>query len=293
MNEIRVNFRPLIKEMEFLGKKLRRSRLTGENSSPFAQKDVEFEEFKPFSYGDDVHTIDWKASLRCNKLLIRKAIQRRNYNIFFLVDVSESMLYSTGDKLKCEYAAEIVAALSHYFLTHSESVGVALFNEKMVSVIPPNLGNNQFMKITSALSSARNYGGGFGLSHVLRRVESLLLPNSVVIIVSDFLGLDKNWKKAVEGACRRFDVRALIIRDAQDLSLNDRIGMAVVEDPFSSRKMLVDLVTAKESYDRNAKRQLEDVQRTFLKYRGESLLLNTTDAFVRPVMKFFSKHTWQ
>ena len=128
---------------------------------------------------------------------------------------------------------------------------------------------------------------------MLRRVDSLLLPNSVVIIVSDFLGLDKNWKKAVEGACRRFDVRALIIRDAQDLSLNDRIGMAVVEDPFSSRKMLVDLVTAKESYDRNAKRQLEDVQRAFLKYRGDSLLLKTSDAFVRPVMKFFSKRAWQ
>ena len=65
----------------------------------------------------------------------RELVEERNLNVFFLIDVSSSMVYGSIDKLKIEYVAELAAALSYVVLNAGDSVGFALFNDKIVKNI--------------------------------------------------------------------------------------------------------------------------------------------------------------
>lgn len=283
-----MHFKPVISEFQFYSRKASPSPLLGEISSPFKQKDVEFEEYKQYVMGDDAHAIDWRASLRAGKLLVRKSTQMRNLSLLFLMDVSESMLFSSHSKLKCEFAAELIAALTFHFLRHSNSVGFAFFTNKIFQFLPPDIGMRRYFLITKLLKNPSFYGGPFNLTHTLNFLQDKLQPNTVVIIVSDFLGMEKNWKTAVKSACGKFDVRCFVVRDPRDMKLEKRVGRVIFSDPFSTKRVFADVEQLMDDYKGEAYRQLMDVRTTFNHYGGKTLLLETDKPFVKPVVNFLA-----
>ena len=58
----------------------------------FRGKGLEFDKYREYSPDEDASNIDWKASLRSNKLMAKQYIEERELNIIFVVDVSENML---------------------------------------------------------------------------------------------------------------------------------------------------------------------------------------------------------
>ena len=84
------------------------SELSGGYISLLKGKGFEFEGYRAYTLEDDSRDIDWKASLRAQELLVRILVEERNVKVFFLFDVSNSMCFSSVDKLKCEYGAEII-----------------------------------------------------------------------------------------------------------------------------------------------------------------------------------------
>jgi len=94
-------------------------------------KGFEFDGYRDFAQDEDASNIDWKASRRAQKLLTRKYIEERDLKILFLIDVSDNMIFGSTEKLKCEYTAELVAALSHLILFSGDKVGFKFFNNSI------------------------------------------------------------------------------------------------------------------------------------------------------------------
>ena len=80
---------------------------------------LEFDGYRDYSVTDDAVNIDWKATVRAGKTLVKKYIEERDLKFMFFIDVSDNMVFGSTEKLKCEYCAELVAALSHLILTTS------------------------------------------------------------------------------------------------------------------------------------------------------------------------------
>ena len=119
--------------------------------SLFRGKGLEFESYRNFQPDDDASMIDWKASLRGDKLLAKKYIEERDLNVYFLVDVSNSVLFGSGEKLKAEFAAECCAALGHLIHDLGDNIGLIMFNDKIQKYIPAGSGRNQFNLIFKTL----------------------------------------------------------------------------------------------------------------------------------------------
>ena len=62
--------------------------------------------------------------------------EERNIKVFFLFDVSDSMLFASVDKLKCEYGAEVIASLFSAILWAGDSTGLFMFSDEIVKVLP-------------------------------------------------------------------------------------------------------------------------------------------------------------
>ena len=103
--------------------------------SVFRGRGLEFESYRLHGDDDDVSLIDWKASLRANEMLAKQYVEERRLNVYFLVDVSNSMLFGSSDKLKAEFTAEFVASLSHLVVGSGDNIGLVMFSDEVVKII--------------------------------------------------------------------------------------------------------------------------------------------------------------
>ena len=92
MAKLRVDLKPAIKRLEIITSEVVSAGVVGQYKSVFKGKGSEFDGYRDYSLDDDASLIDWKASVRGNKLFVKQFVEERNINIFFLVDVSESMV---------------------------------------------------------------------------------------------------------------------------------------------------------------------------------------------------------
>ena len=296
VKELRLNLKPLIKKLEVgLKRGYSEETLTSSFKSVFKGRGLEFEGFRVYTPADDARGIDWKASLRAQELLIRVLTEERNIHVFFILDVSDSMIFASTDKLKCEYAAELIATISYGVIEASDSVGLCMFTDKVVQLIPGNIGMNQFYKVTKSLSNPKLYGGKFDLNFVLRYVTSFLKRNTVVFIVSDFIGLKPGWKQHLEIMSKKFEVVGVMIRDPRDNKLPKDAGQFVLGDPYSDADILVDVRLIKDKYEQYTKQQIEEVKNTFTDLGADILLLQTDESFVYPILELFNrrKQRWR
>jgi uncharacterized protein (DUF58 family) len=255
--------------------------------SAFLGKGLEFDSYRVFADGDDADLIDWKASLRANAMMARKYIEERDLNVYFLVDVSNSMLFGSGDKLKAEYAAEFVISLSHLIVGAGDRIGLVMFNDDVVKMLHASSNKNQFALFAKFLSDSSLYGGGFDLDkaidHVLRRISSAY---TVFILVSDFIKTRKSSSMSFRLIGSKFEALAVMVRDKFDENLPKTGQQFSIQDPYSGRQMILDPAIAAEMYRKNVVRQKGAVKEMLKRSRIDLLELPTEKGFTIPVSGF-------
>ena len=91
--------------------------------SIFKGRGLEFDGYRSYNDNDDAGYIDWKASKRANKLLVKEFVEERTLKVFFLIDVSHTMVFGSSQKLKNVYAAEIAVSLAQIILNAGDEIG--------------------------------------------------------------------------------------------------------------------------------------------------------------------------
>ena len=243
-------------------------------------KGLEFDGFREFTQSDDASNIDWKATVRAKETLVRKYIEERDLKFMFIVDVSDNMVFGSTEKLKCEYTAELSAALSHLVLGSGDRIGFVLFNDKIMEIRPPQLGTRQFEIFVDYLSNPLIYGGGSNLNDVLEiLIKTLDKDTSMVFIISDFVKFDENQKKNLELFSGLFETVGIIVRDPLDNSLPDVNKEIVIQSPETGEKLLINPKVAKGVYELNAFNQLNSVKEVFKDFNIDFLELSTDKSF--------------
>ncbi len=289
MKELKLNLKPLIKRLEVFSRKNVFGQFTGEYVSVFKGHGLEFEGYRAYTMNDDADTIDWKASLRAKQLLIRSLTEERNLEVFFLMDVSNSMLFSSIPKLKCEYAAELVATLSSAMIQAGDNVGIGVFNDHIIKMLPPKTGKRQYFSIVGIVSDPKLYGGNFDFVKVMGYIMGYLKRNTLLVIVSDFIGLNEGWEEMLKVASGKFEIIGLMIEDPLDLTLPHNVGQVIIEDPYSNKELLLDPDTLRDDYEAKAKEKINKIDSVFKKTGSDLLELRTDLTFVMPIIKFFEK----
>lgn len=256
----------------------------------FRGKGLEFDSYRIFGPEDDAVLIDWKASLRANEILAKKYIEERDLNIYFLVDISNSMLFGSGKQLKSEYAAEVIAALSHLIIGAGDKIGLVMFNDNIVKILHPANSKNQFALLTKFLSDPTLYGGGFEIDKAIEYVlQTVKTPYTIFIIVSDFIRTKKENMKNLRLIGSRFETLAIMIRDQLDENLPKTKYQFSIQDPYSGRQIILDPEIAAERYRKNVIRQKGLIKEMLKKSNIDLLELTTDKHFIIPVSNFLKK----
>jgi len=267
---------------------------TGNWLSTFKGRGIEFSDYRQYESGDDASMIDWRASLRARKILVKELTEEKNLNVIIMLDVSNSMLYGSGKFLKAEFAAQITSTISYGALRAGDAVGLATFTDKLNTFISPSIGLKQHSIILGIISNSETYGGGFDFDKSITQLMSAFKQRGLIIIISDFIGLSDKWNHYLESARGRFEILGINIRDPRDRRLPKRAGEYVLEDPYSEKKLIIDCAEYYKPYQEYVAREEERVKQLFRAVHGDVLLLEVGQQdYIQELLLFFHKREKQ
>jgi uncharacterized protein (DUF58 family) len=263
--------------------------IEGNWTTTFKGHGMEFSGYRTYQYGDDASIIDWKASLRSKSLLIKEYEQEKSVNVYFMFDVSNSMLFSSTRKLKAEFAAEVISSLAFAILRSGDSVGLSMFTDKLVTRLPLNVGRRMHYMVVKDLSNVNNYGGNFDFGKSMNLLFSFLKNRAVIVIVSDFIGLDEKWYKYLRIASQKYEVIGIMVRDPRDRELPEDLGQYLLEDPYTGEKLYIDAKQYSKVYAKYVEEEEARIAKHFKATKSDLLKLDTSKEFNKEIMTFFKK----
>ncbi|CAB50505.1 DUF58 domain-containing protein [Pyrococcus abyssi] len=103
--------------------------------------------------GDDVRRIDWKASARLQKLIVREFLKEADADVYIVLDQSREMR-----KGKVDYASTLALYLATLLIRRGYKVGLIRYWESGFRKIDPGKGGAQLDKIRKELKFRRERG---------------------------------------------------------------------------------------------------------------------------------------
>lgn len=256
----------------------------------FRGKGLEFEAYRDFAPDDDASYIDWKASSRAQKLLVKQYREERNLKIMFLIDVGENMVFGSSQKLKCEYITELVAAFTTLIFEANDRVGFYLFSDKLKYFIQPKSGQKHFQFLMDVLSDAETYGGQTNIDGALDGAMRYLDRSiNSVILISDFLRVSHQTEKKINLLSHLFETVVIRVRDLLDMTLPDVEGEITVTNPNTGEQIVINPKIARGEYERYAFEQAKYVEGILKKSEADFLDLITKRRFSVPLATFLKE----
>ena len=253
-------------------------------------KGLEFDSYRNFGQDEDASLIDWKASVRSKSLLAKQYIQERDIKVMIVVDVGDNMVFGSQQKLKCEYTAEVAAALSHVIMGSGDKIGYILFSKDIVKINMPTSGKNQFNVFAYNLSDSDVYGGVSNIGAILPQIMERLNPSiSLVVLISDFLKVNETQRRDFEKLGNIFETFAIMVRDPLDKTLPDINKEIIIENPETGERLVINPKISKKVYEMNVKKQTEITKEILKKSNIDLLELDTKDNFAFPLASFLKR----
>lgn len=286
--KLNVNIAGSISELEGMLKEFRLKKLIYKLF--FRGKGLEFDGYRDFAPDDDATRIDWKATMRAQKTLVKQYIEERDLRIMFMIDIGENMVFGSTEKIKCEFITELVAAFSKVMLNTDDRIGFVLFGDTITHFVDCQAGEKQFEIFVDTLSNGLNYGGVTNLDQALDfSIDYFSDAISAVILVSDFLKVTGETEKKLALLSNRFETIAIRVRDPLDITLPDMEGEIILENPETHEQVIVNPNVAKNAYEKYALEQGKIVEDIFKKAEVDHLDLITNKSFAAPLAVFLKE----
>ena len=211
--------------------------LAGRHASRLRGRGLNFEEIRAYVPGDDLRHLDWKASLRVGRALVRSYTEERDRPALFVVDQRISMFYGTRRAMKSVVAAEVAALAAWMSFQAGDRAGAVLFDDSAIHSIRAHRSRTRVQAVLSALarcnqalradSPVRPNAGQ--LDAALRAALHLATHDYLVCIVSDFFGADEQTLQLVRELATHNDVVAVLVFDPSARSVPARGKIVVTE----------------------------------------------------------------
>lgn len=96
---------------------------------------MEFDNIKEYVRGDDIRTINWKATARKASLMVNNYTDERSQQVYCIIDKGRLMKMPFNDLTLLDYAINSTLVLTNVCLQKQDRVGVLTFANKMGSLI--------------------------------------------------------------------------------------------------------------------------------------------------------------
>lgn len=223
---------------------------------------LEFADYRNYSPGDDLRSIDWNIYGRLDKLFLKLFEEEEDLHIHLLVDASASMRWTarnarTDEPLrqsKLDLARRIAGTLAYIGLANLDRVDIHFFAENLLADLGSGRGKGHFHRALEFLDRPPPEQGQTQLKRSLRAFGQGKRRRGLVIVLSDFF--DPNgYEDALSYLLyQRYELQLVQVLDPAELSPG-LLGDLRLTDAETGQ---IREVTVNETLTRAYEREVED-----------------------------------
>ena len=249
---------------------------------------VDLADLREYQLHDDVRHIDWNVTARLQVPHVRVFTEDREMTAWFLLDLSPSIDFGSGEQRKRNVSADFVAVLSRMLTRHGNRVGALMYGSGVDTVIPAGSGRRHVLRLIHAMARRPQHAasGSTKLSDLLDAAASMTKRRSTVFVVSDFIS-EPGWEKPLGRLAQRHEVVAVRLVDPIEMDLPD-LGLITIRDAESGEQVLVDTHDPKfrERFTRIALHREAALREGLAKAGVDALELSTDEDLVQALLRF-------
>ncbi len=207
--------------LSFLPRQPSGSVLNGRHVSRLRGRGLNFEEMRDYQSGDDIRAIDWKATARTGAPHVRVFTEERDRPALVVVDQRMSMFYGSRLNMKSVTAAEAAAIAAFRVLDAGDRIGGIVFNEAQHLEFAPRRSRRRLFAFLDSIAGMNRtlhadnpaIAGPGNLNTVLKSVARLCRHDHLVLVLSDFDGIDAATEKYLAGIAEHNDLILGLVHD--------------------------------------------------------------------------------
>ena len=262
--------------------------LHGDYRTLFRGFGLDLADLREYQYNDDVRHIDWNVTARLQTPYVREYYEDREVTAWFLLDLSPSLDFGSGEVRKRSLSAEFVAVLARLLTRHGNRVGAVIYGDRVDTVIPARSGRRQVLHILHRMLSRPKPSSTktTDLTEFMQSAFQLMQRRSLVFVVSDFISAP-GWGRPLAHLAQRHEALAVRLYDPLEMELPD-LGMLVVQDAETGEQLFVDTHDRgfRKRFAEAAARREAEVRAAFRDAGVDALELSTEDDLVEALLRF-------
>jgi len=282
--------------MKELLKKLRRfeiqirkainSQMQGDFHSVFKGTGLEFDDVRPYQYGDDIRTIDWNVSAKGHGMFVKTFREEKEQTVFFILDVSASEDIGSAGRTKADIGKEICGVLTLSAAKESSHVGLICYSDVKERYIKPTKGHSQAYEIISALTKLKPQSLKTNLAKAIAFALNAIKRRSVIIMISDFI--DEGYFDNLKALARRHDLVVIHISDKRETSL-PKLGIIPVIDKESKKTIWINTSFGdfRQKISNKHETRKAELQTFSRKHQINFISLDTDEDYVPKLLRLF------
>ena len=213
------------------------SLLAGRHASRLRGRGLAFEELRHYAQGDDVRTMDWKATARLRSPQVRVYSEERERPVLLVVDQRRPMFFGSRRAMKSVTAAEIAGLAAWRGLSSGDRVGGVLFNDGEIVDLHPHRSQTRVLRVLHELVRLNRMlleppvaaAGQVTLNQALEAARRRAVHDHLVVLISDLDGADDETKRLATQIAAHNDMLVIAIYDPLGASLQGRAGMVAAD----------------------------------------------------------------
>jgi uncharacterized protein (DUF58 family) len=165
---------------------IKRMRMAGEGT--------EFESLRDYLEGDSYRDIDWKATARRGRPIVRSFEIERSQTLVIAIDAGRLMTPRVGSLAKLDRAINAALMLAYLGTERDDLVGLLVFGRDVERYLPPRKGHRQFLAILEALYSIEGKVEEPDYDRALRYLAAKLPKRALVAVFTDLQGTEPSHR---------------------------------------------------------------------------------------------------
>jgi uncharacterized protein (DUF58 family) len=285
----RAGLKDLLKKLrkyEIQIRKAINSQMMGDFHSIFKGSGLEFDDVRPYQYGDDIRIIDWNVSAKGHGTFVKTFREEKEQTIYFILDVSASQTIGAEGRTKLDMGKEICGVLALAGAKESSQVGLICFSNEREAFVKPAKGLSQAYQIIHRLVHLRPASGQTNLRKALAFSLNAIRRRSVIIMISDFV--DEGFYPNLKSLARKHDVVVIQINDLRETSM-PKMGIVPARDKESGQTIWINTSFGdfRERIVAHHGKRVQDLSVFCKKHQINYLRMETHQDYVPQLLRLF------
>jgi uncharacterized protein (DUF58 family) len=150
---------------------------------------MEFDQIREYIKGDDIRTINWKATARRDQVMVNQYQDEKSQQIYSIIDMGRTMKMPFDGTTLLDYAINTSLVLSNIAMLKHDKAGLITFNDKVCCMLPARKEPHHLQVIMEMLYNQQTGFLEHNLEALYAIVRHKISHRSLLVLYTNFESL--------------------------------------------------------------------------------------------------------